>query len=863
MWIHRHKLVKATQGAISLLLAMLLLPFYSIAAVLVESLRYQSAIRTLDEALGTASLSVLADYDAYMRNRFGLMAVSQKGGDDAIEDSLKKYMGKTQLTDLAGIDVNDNTITGTGMYPLADPAVLRRQVEEYAKLLVPSKVVADGLHIDDIIKELEKASGWVGVFSTTASGADTVGAEAEMLMALENAEKSARTVQTTVKKYDAAYDEWKSSVNTLLKHLKTTCPDQESDADGYKKWNDTKKELIETADTAKDAYIAANEGVITSLDALQKEMDDYIKAEGKFAAATEKFVAESESSIFQADHAGDKSYKNMDQAVSAISGAVKNGSNDMSNRINNTLDSFDSGRLTEAVRQLQEQKTALEAFKTEDLTEASFEPDDTIYYKASVQNLADADTLHTLLDESYQELQHSGLLDTISALFSALNNLFKANTIFDPTLNSRLDEAFYRDNYGGLPSRKDRGSGAYSLPDSNQKDEDRSIGFLQEIDPDFDPGNPFKTKNGFDTSLLATIMSDLKGIMDSADSLMHPSDMGAWFSALANICKSIKAMVGHCVQFMGQIVAQIVSLAVDFAYDRLLLNGYLVYTLPNRTNYSSGKTLTGYSFSKIPYGAVPHDLVYKLPGNGGFLPAMISAIANGGGHTNKCFSGAELEYVFWGFNSEIANQALQFFALFIFRALVDIQILANAEVQGIIAASTIAAPVVSVAYILVEALLDTLVLVNGGDTSFLKTKPYSTPSGVGELVDELISLPLTGGTEEKPSGSGNKKEFSFTISDALSFNYTEHTLILMLIFGNEHDYLNHLTDLIQAEGTAYCEKNISLSNRVTGTPETFDVDKSYTVIRASAGGSLNQLLPIPSLSNSTLLHTNRVLYRGY
>ena len=44
----KHKWINGTKGAISLLLAMLLLPFYSLAAVMVENMRYQSAVRTLD-----------------------------------------------------------------------------------------------------------------------------------------------------------------------------------------------------------------------------------------------------------------------------------------------------------------------------------------------------------------------------------------------------------------------------------------------------------------------------------------------------------------------------------------------------------------------------------------------------------------------------------------------------------------------------------------------------------------------------------------------------------------------------------------------------------------------------------------------
>ena len=75
----KKKWIRGTRGAISLILALLMLPFYSLAAVLVEAGRYQSAVRTLDEALSVSAYSVLSDYDSSLKDRFGLLAVSQDG----------------------------------------------------------------------------------------------------------------------------------------------------------------------------------------------------------------------------------------------------------------------------------------------------------------------------------------------------------------------------------------------------------------------------------------------------------------------------------------------------------------------------------------------------------------------------------------------------------------------------------------------------------------------------------------------------------------------------------------------------------------------------------------------------------------
>ena len=98
-----HRWINGTRGAISLMLAALMLPFYSLAAILIETQRYQSSVRALDELLGTSSISVLANYDTYLHDRFGLLAVAQSPEENALSASLLSYLNKNQLTDIAGL----------------------------------------------------------------------------------------------------------------------------------------------------------------------------------------------------------------------------------------------------------------------------------------------------------------------------------------------------------------------------------------------------------------------------------------------------------------------------------------------------------------------------------------------------------------------------------------------------------------------------------------------------------------------------------------------------------------------------------------------------------------------------------------
>jgi hypothetical protein len=62
--------INGVKGAISLFMPLLMTPFLTIAVLLVEAGRYNSAVSLLDEALGVSSMSTLANYDDYLQEHF-------------------------------------------------------------------------------------------------------------------------------------------------------------------------------------------------------------------------------------------------------------------------------------------------------------------------------------------------------------------------------------------------------------------------------------------------------------------------------------------------------------------------------------------------------------------------------------------------------------------------------------------------------------------------------------------------------------------------------------------------------------------------------------------------------------------------
>lgn len=876
-----HRWINGARGAISLLLAMLLLPFFSLAAMLVEAGRYQSAVKTLDGALGSSAVSTLANFDSYLKNRFGLLAVNQDGD---LTGTLSGYMNAAQLTDLAAVDLN--SLSAEGMYPLADTTVLRRQVLEYSKVLVPARVATDGIGIDELVKKLEKATKMVPLLDTISSGCDAVSAEADALSALEDAKDAAEDVQDSVGEYNSTFTAWQNAVTPLISHMATARPSDEKEA---KEWDKTRDDLRKTAEDARKDYEKAIDALIGDLDDLQKKADEAISAASKFAASTTKFAVTAADSGQKLDTdattlTGDdkKDLENASKTNSAIYSAVNSGTSDINNSIQDCLNSFDNEKLLAASRQLQADKSAVSGYSTDAVSGTSQTPQASAYHTADVSNLADVDALNEILDSGVEEVNQNGLFDFVSSMLTVLNTMFKTKTVFDPALNSRLDTDYYDSAIGGLPGEKNRGQSANALPTGNAADEERSKEYLAAIDPDYDPADPYGTGSDFNTSRIEDIMRDLRRMMNAAedvkDSFGKLSKLKDFLEAIVDLLDAIIDLIADTVLFLGEMVVRVAQLLGEAAYERLLVNGYLAYNLPNRTTYKSEKTLTGYSFSKIPYGDIPNEELYQVPGVGG-LAALVSALAGGGGYTNKSFSGAELEYILWGFNSEIGNQSMQFMALYLVRLLLDLPVLmSNQEVQSYISLAGPLAPLVAVIYIFGEPFADTLVLVNRGDVPLIKTKPYLTIEGLPDLVGEFTTLPMTDDMSSKIESEASKMT-GLTIyntaektpegnkpnedTELLSMDYTEYALLMMMIFGSEETYLRRLTTIIQTESTAYREQNRSLSQVAAGTSKSFDIDKSYTVIRAQAEGSLVQVLPVPSLSTSSVFRVDRVIYRGY
>ena len=90
----KHRLINGSKGFVSLILVVTLLPFYALAATVTEVARYQASVKGVDQAIGSSAMSTLANYDSFLLDRFGLLAMSQDK-NYTYKDSESSYINDT------------------------------------------------------------------------------------------------------------------------------------------------------------------------------------------------------------------------------------------------------------------------------------------------------------------------------------------------------------------------------------------------------------------------------------------------------------------------------------------------------------------------------------------------------------------------------------------------------------------------------------------------------------------------------------------------------------------------------------------------------------------------------------------------
>lgn len=144
-----------SSGVITVLVTLLLIPLLAFGTLIMEAGRYVAAKTLLAEAQATAAMSVLADFNVYLQDRFGLLAIDPEGAGEshsADYSAALLYNSNDEAIKKASVlyHLDEKNIGYSTIFSLADYNVIKKQILEYAKYSVPYEVVADKLNLENI-----------------------------------------------------------------------------------------------------------------------------------------------------------------------------------------------------------------------------------------------------------------------------------------------------------------------------------------------------------------------------------------------------------------------------------------------------------------------------------------------------------------------------------------------------------------------------------------------------------------------------------------------------------------------------------------------------------------------------------------
>lgn len=991
------KYVNGTKGVISLFLACLLVPFTTIAGSLVNAARVDSAVAIFDEALCNASNSALGTYDEFLRKRFGLLAMSQEvyGKSDALnQDAVSDLISDTfeyYLQQNLGA-LNNTYITSdssaTGVYSLADKDVLLYQVLDYSKYTVPTKLVAEGLSLNTLIKSLESQIPEKGILDLVTAGTGAASSVATLATDLDKLKTAVANEETATTDYVLKYNAFEAKVasyvdtkeemenelakiqgeidqanakikeysekvteikkqiqelenqvaqleeekkgkeiekaaskdsnkikalseeidsleaqitsleqdiepletelsdwETALSSQKTALTNAQGRYSTTKQTYETKLDTIETeAGTCKSEYSTSISTLITclgttgdALNVVQKDIKDVGSAVTEVATtvttnAIDKAKEENKQKIEKLkkeyDSATDQKTKDsLKEQMSelekdevslenneTVAGAIKDTYNSTMNSVSKDFSTVTISDYQGYVGKLEGIKKNVDAY---DVSNIKGKLDKSLYYVSITELFTSAD-VEAAEKNLVSQIASESIWGILKVFTSFIEALFNIALIYDPKLAVIIDTQYYKDTYGGLPAEKDRT--VYPLNEGEASDAALSeyykslIGGYESNDNDISESMDIWELIKRIFSNIGTITLNV-GKITTGIALL---DLAGTITALVDAATDLKDCITDAATYLSKAIASL--------GNKILLSGYASYMTSNRTTYTK-KALNDTPFN-LRGQSTSADI--SVPVLSDFM-ALFNTINNvTDGEKQKCFVGAETEYIIFGFSSELGNQSAAFASIYLVRILADVVTIAtDPEVSSIAAACTIAAPFVYIIYIFVEPLVDTLILVNGESLSLIKNYVYLTPTGLKSLISKFTSIGLNTEKMDQVKISFTEKIGASKYADMqavfgtstdskdskfLTVDYTETLMIIMTIFTSTDNILSRLSNIIQMEAVEYKQNKI-VSNGL------FDLDYSYTYIRAEADFSMNEFIKISE--DEGLRSKKRIIYRGY
>lgn len=809
-----NKYINGTKGVISLFLALVMLPFASSALIIVESARYQNATELVDEMLDCIGLSSIAEFDTYLEDRFGLLAMSQETSPSA---NFNKYM-------IANMPALNNSFKYTsasvnGVYPLGNDGVMKNQLMEYSEIMAMSEALYYGLKVDDILKKLYKQMGVENlnkIAEATTKVADVASSTADLVNAIKTSITEYDKYKTQLSEYKSAVGTFQTKAADLISALNDAKGSLEADADLYDV--QAVKDAIKECETARNTLKTETREMSSSVAKMKSTVE-------KLFTTTNKIAENVNAAKVKIDSATGTTLQ--EKCTTSTSEWIIEVYNELSNALEKVVDKVTYGA------EMQEQIRLLDA----QIIKVG---------KVVCDRVSDGDISKYYID--------------VNSSSSAINSDFSVITIdsvrngFDSVLRSTIEQ-LDSENEDAIDDEQSKSLGI--LLDLAGEMLKVTAFYNGELDANVKP-SAFHRYDANDVSFASTaLMKSLTTIVQSGEDFVDSLTK-------MNVLKALKAAAEFLLgigKFLVGIIAWVTGTCINLVkliasggeiYDTFLLSAYSVYNLPCRTNYNSGSSLSDYSYSKI-FNTMGGTTGNKVTGS---MTDLKTLMASPGSGSDGGFRGAEVEYVLIGDENELLNQSTAFFNLYMMRMICNLKpIFGSTQIKTMAGAATIAGWVVYVAIIVAEPMIDALLLVNQQKVPLIKDNEwcYLTPAGMAYL--KFILPEMTGLTDS----SRNMIKDAFIAGNGkpepqgdYPMNYQEHMMVLLMLTVRQPKMLSRISNLVQMEAAEYYK-----------TSNNFDLDKSYTYLEANVTGTLNSMFDMKALTDGGPFSISRKRIIGY
>lgn len=776
--------INGIRGAISLFMAVLMTPFLTIAMLLVETGRYNSAVSVLDEALGVSSVSTLANNDEYLHSRWGLLAVSQQ------KDLSKMYEEYLSVnSEIMGDSISVDKVEVEGLYSLWDTDVLKYQILEYSKLNAPAKLINNFGNFDVLIKQLEKIGNFDQIANIFTSGVKVMDSGITIVEDAITLKEQADKLDELDKDYTNKFQDFKGDVDTLIDTLIRIRQLEYEIPQLRQRLETLKAELADLESAASSSSGSDSEDAPDYAQMISDKRSEISSTESDIRSA-EKELERKKNSINSLRGNAKNSRDDYAELITDIADALedyKDTMQDVQKELSNVIDSCTSALESSVTlsTNVAEKKKILADLESDLKLKEEADFDDSGSYQAGLdykialeREIAELETELSVL-----EATNTGINTIAEGMTTTFENYSDATVVEYVngfrTLSTKVSEF----NVDGITADSSRVTASVykNVAVAGYVEAKDIDAFMEEQEKKLKEGSLSALLDGlksiynslmgfnlfFEDKLNANVMmgglksvdpgNDLFNIVESACNILTSAlQMGAEIATLdlLGLLKEFKDILESVANVFISLGDMLYNLINMFAGERLLYTTYAAFNLPCRTDCSetasggivSMKTMTGTSVStrttQSSGSLPPIKQTFNVPvfGEISALVQTINAQKNGGG-SDPAFCGAELEYMLYGSNSEMVNQLVTFLSLYLVRLLCSIPtIMSDTEVQALAASATLGYPVIIALYIFLEPLVQTILLTNGAAQKFIPSDVYLSPSGIPALLNDLINF---------------------------------------------------------------------------------------------------------------------------